>query len=249
MPDGRTANSDEILVVKNLRKNYGNIQALKGISFEVRRSEVFALIGPNGAGKTTALRIISTILKPDSGEVIVDSISITESPEEARKKITYLPEDAGAYKNMTGLDYLRFMASLYLDRKDEIEKAVELGIKISGLKERLNEKISTYSKGMTRKLLLARALMVKPVLAILDEPTSGLDVINAIEIRKTIKNFAKEGMTILLSSHNMLEVDFLSDRVAILHNGTILESGSPLELKSKYNAANLEEVFEAVSAS
>lgn len=238
---------EKILVVKNLKKRYGSFEALKGINFEVSPSEIFAIIGPNGAGKTTTLRIVSTILKQDEGEVEVCGFSTLEQPHEVRKIITYLPEDAGAYKNMTGLDYLRFMASLYLEEKKEIEETVNLGIEISGLKDRLKDKIGTYSKGMMRKILLARALMVRPKLAILDEPTSGLDVINAIEVRRLIKDFARRGMTILLSSHNMLEVEFLSDRVAIINRGEILETGTPQGLKEKYKAANLEEVFEVVS--
>lgn len=161
--------------------------------------------------------------------------------------ITYLPEDAGAYKNMTGRDYLVFMASLYLEDRDEVKKAVELAEQITGLGKRLDTRIATYSKGMMRKLLLARALMVKPELAILDEPTSGLDVVNALEVRKTIKKFASAGMSVLLSSHNMLEVEFLSDRVAIINRGEILEAGTPAELKERYGARNLEEVFEVVS--
>lgn len=236
-----------ILFVQDLKKNYGNLQALKGISFKVSKGEIFALIGPNGAGKTTTLRIISTILKPDGGDVFLEEYSVRKNPEKVRRHLTYLPEDAGAYKNMRGIDYLKFMASLYLEEKKEIEQAVSLAVEISGLKERINSKIGTYSKGMVRKLLLARALMVRPKIAILDEPTSGLDVINALEVRRIIKEFARQGMTVLLSSHNMLEVEFLSERVAIINKGEILEVGSPEELKAKHKAANLEEVFEVVS--
>ncbi|MCX7831578.1 MAG: ABC transporter ATP-binding protein [Actinobacteria bacterium] len=234
-------------MVENLTKSYGSLKALKGISFEAFRGEVFALIGPNGAGKTTSLRIISTILTPDDGDVYVANNSVRYKPEIVRSLITYLPEDAGAYKNMTGIGYLKFMASLYFDSKKDAREAVELGVEIAGLGDRLSSKIATYSKGMARKLLLARALMVRPVLAILDEPTSGLDVMNSIEVRKIIKNFARSGMTVLLSSHNMLEVEYLSDRVAIIDKGEILETGTPKELKDKYNASNLEEVFEVVS--
>lgn len=236
-----------ILEVQDLKKNYGKIEALKGISFKVKRGEIFALIGPNGAGKTTALRIISTILRPTSGDVLINGFSVVKDPDKVRNFITYLPEDAGAYKNMTGYDYLKFMASLYLDGEAKVKEAVAIAAEISGLGARLKDKIGTYSKGMTRKILLARALMVKPVLAILDEPTSGLDVINAIEVRKIIKRFSELGMTVLLSSHNMLEVEFLSDRVALINEGRILESGTPKELKEKFGSRNLEEVFEEVS--
>jgi ABC-2 type transport system ATP-binding protein len=228
--------------INNLVKNYGHIEALRGISFTVNVGEIFGLIGPNGAGKTTALRIVSTLLEITSGTVEVFGFDVREKPEEVRKRISYLPEEAGAYKNLSGKEYLTFMAQFYADGKDT-RKMVEMGIEISGLEERITDKVNTYSKGMTRKLLVARALMMEPQLAVLDEPTSGLDVINSHEVRKIIKQFAKKGSTILLSSHNMLEVEFLSDRVSLIEEGKILDSGTPSELKERYTAQNLEEVF------
>ncbi|MEN2984277.1 MAG: ABC transporter ATP-binding protein [Dictyoglomaceae bacterium] len=235
-----------ILQVENLKKNYGNISALKGISFEVRKGEIFALIGPNGAGKTTTLRIIATLLSPSDGEVFFNGKNIKENPDFVRENISYLPEEAGAYKNMKGIDYLEFMANFYAKNAREKDIFIKRAIEISGLGERLKDKVGSYSKGMVRKLLIARALMTKPVLAILDEPTSGLDVINALEVREIIREYVKEGTSILLSSHNMLEIEFLSDRVALIDNGKILEMGTSEELKEKYSSKNLEEVFRRV---
>jgi ABC-2 type transport system ATP-binding protein len=123
---------------------------------------------------------------------------------------------------------------------------VERGIAVADLGARIDDKIETYSKGMMRRLLVARALMTEPKLAILDEPTSGLDVVNAHEIRTIIRSVAERGTTILLSSHNMLEVEFLCHRVALINDGEIVERGTPEELKTKYRAANVEEVFTAV---
>ncbi|ASJ16466.1 multidrug ABC transporter ATP-binding protein [Thermococcus chitonophagus] len=229
--------------VENLEKDYGKIKALKRISFTIEEREIFGLIGPNGAGKSTTLRILATLLTPTGGRAEVFGHDVVKEAEEVRKLISYLPEEAGAYKRLTGLEYLEFMAKLYAKDKKKAEKMLKLGIELSGLGDRLKDKVSTYSKGMTRRLLLARALMVKPRLAILDEPTSGLDIMNAFEIRKTIKKFVKEGVTFLISSHNMLEVEYLCDRVALIHRGKIVEIGEPEELKAKYNAENLEEVF------
>lgn len=228
--------------VETLVKHYGTIEALKGISFNVDESEIFGLIGPNGAGKTTTLRIIATLLEITQGSVTVFGFDVNDKPQEVRKRISYLPEEAGAYKNFSGEEYLNFMAQFYTNGKN-VKEMVERGIEISGLENRITDKVNTYSKGMTRKLLVARALMMKPKLAILDEPTSGLDVINSQEVRRIIKGFAKKGSTVLLSSHNMLEVEFLSDRVALIGDGHILDSGSPAELKERYNAPNLEDVF------
>ncbi|HEW91444.1 MAG TPA: ABC transporter ATP-binding protein, partial [Thermotogaceae bacterium] len=159
-----------------------------------------------------------------------------------RKLISYLPEDAGAYKNLTGIDYLAFIARFFASR-NKMREMIERGIKIANLGDRINDKINTYSKGMMRRLLVARALMTKPKLAILDEPTSGLDVLNSQEVRKIIKDSVKSGVTVLLSSHNMLEVEFLCDRIALINNGLIVETGTPRELMAKYDSQNIEEVF------
>ncbi|MBU7022550.1 MAG: ABC transporter ATP-binding protein [Theionarchaea archaeon] len=233
--------------IVDLVKNYGNIEALRGISFMVNKGEIFGLIGPNGAGKTTTLRVVATLLEITSGAVTVFENDVKKDPEKVREKISYLPEEAGAYKNLSGEEYLNFMAQFYADGKNTKEM-VETGISISGLEDRIKDKVNTYSKGMTRKLLVARALMMEPPLAILDEPTSGLDVINSQEVRGLIKDHAKKGCTVLLSSHNMLEIEFLSSRVALIGEGRILDSGTPSELKKRYSAQNLEEVFmEAVA--
>ena len=230
--------------VENLEKDYGKVRALKGISFEVREGEIFGLIGPNGAGKSTTLKILATLLRPSGGRAEVFGYDVVNDADKVRGIISYLPEEAGAYKNLTGLEYLQFMARLYAKDERRAREMLELGIKLADLGDRLKDKVSTYSKGMTRKLLLARALMVRPKLAILDEPASGLDIINAYTIRKTIKRFAGEkGVTFLISSHNMLEVEFLCDRVALINEGRIIEIGTPKELKEEYNAENLEEVF------
>jgi len=224
--------------VKNLVKRYGKIEAVKGVTFHVDEGEIFGLIGPNGAGKTTIIRIISTLLKITEGSVNVFGYDINRDANEIRKLISYLPEEAGAYKNLTGREYLRFISSFF-DGNDLVERGVE----IANLGKRIDDKIETYSKGMTRRLLVARALMNKPKLAILDEPTAGLDVINAQEVRRIIKESVREGVTVLLSSHNMLEVEFLCDRIVLIDSGRIVEEGEPLKLKEKYDARNIEEVF------
>lgn len=232
-----------ILRVNGLKKSYGSLEALKGISFEVGEGEIFALIGPNGAGKTTTLRIIATLLSVSGGEVEVMGYDLKTHADKIRERISYLPEEAGAYRNLKGMDYLKFMANFYAEKSGDSEAFIRRAQEIAGLGPRLNEKVGTYSKGMVRKLLLGRALMTKPALAILDEPTSGLDVINSLDVREIIKRFSKEGISVLLSSHNMLEIEFLSDRVALIDRGLILDTGKSAELKEKYGAPNLEVAF------
>jgi ABC-2 type transport system ATP-binding protein len=216
--------------VNTLTKKYGQLQALKGISFNVNEGEVFGLIGPNGSGKTTTLRILATLLEVTSGDVKIFGHDLVKEPAQIRKIISYLPEDAGAYKNLSGRAYLEFIAAFFESGQAEND-------------ERIDDRVETYSKGMARRLLVARALMIRPKLAILDELTSGLDVVNAQEIRKVVKRGTTEGTTVLLSSHNMLEVELMCDRIALIDHGRIVESGTPQELKQKYNAPNIEEVF------
>ena len=233
------------LEVSNLVKDYGSFRAVKGISFHVAEGEIFGLIGPNGAGKTTTLRVISTLLQVTAGSVSVYGKDVVDQAGEVRRIISYLPEDAGAYKDLSGETYLRFIASFFRDQHDE-QQMLARGRAVSDLGDRLRDKVDTYSKGMTRRLLVARALMVEPKLAIMDEPTSGLDVLNAQQIRRIIKDYARSGAAVVLSSHNMLEVEFMCDRIALISEGIIVEAGTPAGLKEKYKAANIEEVFARV---
>ncbi|MDR0791355.1 MAG: ABC transporter ATP-binding protein [Methanomassiliicoccaceae archaeon] len=230
------------LVVKNLSKRYGDHLAVDNISFSVKEGEIFGLIGPNGAGKTTTLRIISTLLTMTSGDISVCGKDMRTGSDDIRKCISYLPEDAGAYKDLTGRAYLRFMAGFFTAGSD-MEEMVAKGMEIAGLKERIDSKVSTYSKGMMRRLLIARAIMPDPKLAILDEITSGLDVVNAFEIRDIVRMIAKNGVTVLLSSHNMFEVDQLCDRIGMIDGGKMILEGTPAELKEMYNVDTVEEVF------
>lgn len=230
-----------------LVKDFDEVRALDGLSFTVTAGEIYGLIGPNGAGKTTALRTVSTLLKPTSGYVRVLGHDVVDEAAAVRWLISYLPEEAGAYKNLSGYEYLEFMAKFTSDGKDAVTEAVEAAAEISGLGERLRDKLKTYSKGMKRRVLVARVLMTKPKLGILDEPTSGLDVLHSIHVRGIIQRYVKtHGVTVLLSSHNMLEVETLCDRVGLINRGKIVVEGSPTELKKKADAPNLEEVFAKV---
>lgn len=237
-----------LLSVRGLRKSYGELEAVKGIDFEIAPGEIYALIGPNGAGKTTTLRMVATILKPSAGTIALDGVNAAEEPDRIRSMVSYLPEEAGAYKNMRALDYLTFVAQVFFSDRHQVAEAVERARELSGLGDRLKDKLGSYSKGMTRKLLLARTVMTQPRLAILDEPTSGLDVLNALEIRDRVRELAQhQAMSVLLSSHNMLEIEYLADRVGIIDQGVIRDTGTPDELKSRHGADNLETVFGALA--
>jgi len=232
---------------KDLVKQFGEIRALDRLSFQVKEREIYGLIGPNGAGKTTTIRIAATLILPTSGALKVLGHDAVKEAAEVRKLITYLPEEAGAYKNLSGYEYLQFMGKFRAENHLELEKMVQDAAEISGLGDRLKDKAKTYSKGMRRRLLVARALMTKPKLAILDEPTSGLDVIHSFHVRGVIKRFVEQhGVTVLLSSHNMLEVEYLCDRVALINKGKMVAEGTPEQLKNKLDVTNLEEGFAKV---
>jgi len=233
--------------IVDLVKDFGSIRALDRLNLSVEAGQTFGLIGPNGAGKTTTLRIVSTLLLPTSGIVKVAGLDVTRQASEVRKVITYLPEEAGAYRNLSGREYLEFMAKFRAESREETQRVVKEAAEICGLGDRLKSKAKTYSKGMKRRLLVARALMTKPKLAILDEPTSGLDVMHSYHVREIIKRYVKDhGVTVLLSSHNMLEVEHICDKVALVNKGRVVAEGEPKELKQNYDSANLEEVFAKV---
>ena len=232
----------DALVLQDVKKSYGNREAVHGISLTVHEGEIFGLIGHNGAGKTTTLRMISTLLRISSGSISVFGHDVATEPDEVRKIISYLPEDAGAYKDLTGRQYMEFMASFFA-AGEERDEMVRRGIELADLGERIDSKVDTYSKGMMRRLLIARAIMPSPELAIMDEVTSGLDVINSYEVREVIRSIAKSGVTVIMSSHNMFEVDLLCDRVGMRDQGNLILLGTPSELKEEFGVDTLEEVF------
>jgi len=233
-----------VVEVKDLVKDYDGFRALNKVSFNVYEGDIFGLIGPNGAGKTTLFRILATLLIPTSGTATIYGYDVVKDSNEVRKLITYLPEDAGVYRNITAYEYLRLIAKAYYTSSSDVEECVELGVKLLGLGDRIYDKMKTYSKGMRRRVQVVRALMIRPKVAILDEPTVGLDVIYSKGIRDLIKEFSKTyGTTVLISSHNMFEVEGLCNRVALISNGKLIVEGFTEELISKYGVKNLEELF------
>ncbi|BDC18116.1 ABC transporter ATP-binding protein [Acidianus sp. HS-5] len=232
---------EEIAVsVTNLRKSFSNKEILKGLTFQVDKNVIFGIIGPNGAGKTTTLRVLAGIIRHYQGDVKIFEIS----PTKAREKgyISYMPEDAFPYDRLTGLENLEFYAKIYTKTKEEFKEYLEKGIKIADLGDRIYDKTQEYSRGMKRRLMIARTLMVMPKVAILDEPTSALDVESAVRIRKLIREMKGE-TTIILSSHNMLEVEYLCDDIVLISNGEIVARGTPKEIVNNMGVKNLEEAF------
>ncbi|MEM2025005.1 MAG: ABC transporter ATP-binding protein [Desulfurococcaceae archaeon] len=229
-----------VVELRGIHKKYNKVVALRGISLSVSEGEIYGLVGPNGAGKTTLLRIIAGLVRPDQGHVYVHGLDPYADYAAVRNMIGYLPEDANTYDLLTGYEHIFLYSMLY----NLAEEGVEYGVKLTGLGERVNDLTKNYSKGMKRRLLLALVLMRKPRVALLDEPTAGLDVHASFRVRKAIKEYVIENKaSAILSSHNMLEIQDLCDKVGLVHEGRIIAEGSPWQLIKEHNARNLEEVF------
>jgi len=217
-----------MISIKNLRKEYGTVTAVDGISFEVKKGEVFALLGPNGAGKTTTIKALLGLIQYE-GEIAVSGMDAGAHEKHIKKMIGYLPEKVAFYDNLTALQTLQFYAEL-----KGVEDADLPGLlRAVGLEGEAHRKVGGFSKGMIQRLGLAQSLLGSPELLILDEPTTGLDALGAFEVRTKIRELSEQGNTILLSSHILSEVQELSHRVAILNRGKIVAIDTVENLSKK----------------
>ncbi|RLE87577.1 MAG: ATP-binding protein [Thermoprotei archaeon] len=222
---------EAVVEAYGLSKTFGNVKAVDGVSYSVRRGEIFGILGPNGAGKTTTIRITIGIIPPDKGEAYILGYNVHREPVKARSFIGVVPEISNPYPDLTVWDNLMLVGKLYcIPKRIRVEQAVKLleALRIQGV---YNRKAKALSKGMRRRLLLAMALISDPDILFLDEPTSGLDVISARIIRSLLLELKKQGKTIVLTTHNINEAGMLCDRIAIMNKGKIIASGTPEELK------------------
>ncbi len=225
-------NSNEMIKIEALNKSFGRIKALNDLNLDVKHGELLGIIGPNGAGKTTAIRMACCILKPDSGDIIIDGYSIHDDPIKIKSMIGYLPEEPNLYERFKAKDLLKYFAELYGVPKNDIDGKIQELLELVGMTKRSEDRINTFSKGLRQRISVARALVHDPDIIIFDEPTMGLDPETANSIRNFIKNL-KGQKTMILCTHYMEEADLLCDRVAILNEGKIRDVGTPQYLKSK----------------
>jgi ABC-2 type transport system ATP-binding protein len=216
-----------------LRRRKTEVHALRGITFDVERGELFGLLGPNGAGKTTTIKILATLLLPTSGSARVLGFDPAKQAKEVRPRIGHVfGGDRGLYDRLSGLDNLRYFADLYRvparERRARIGELLEL-VRLTG---RERERVETYSRGMRQRLHIARGLLHDPEVLFLDEPTIGLDPVGARELRQTIAELGQSGKTILLTTHYMYEADELCRRIAVIANGEFVAQGTPTSLKA-----------------
>src|SRR6187399_422980 len=232
-----------VVEAKDLRRTYKTstgvfrrqgleVEAVRGVSFEIAAGELFGLLGPNGAGKTTTIKMLITLLIPTAGTARVLGIDVVEQAHEVRKRIGYVfGGERGVYERLSGYDNLRYFAELYGVPPSEQRPRIEHLLEIVGLKGREHERAEGYSRGMKQRLHVARGLLHDPDVIFLDEPTIGLDPVGARDVRATIASLTEAGKTVLLTTHYMFEADALCDRIAVISHGRIVAEGTPTELK------------------
>jgi len=234
---------DSAISMTGLTKSFNDKPVVDGVSLDIPGGVVYGLLGPNGAGKTTIVRMLSTLLKPTSGTARVNGFDVMSDPIKVRKSIGVLPEDTGLYDRLTATETLEFYGGVQGLSGDFLQERIEGLLKMFELFDRRHDRVGKYSRGMRQKLALARALIHDPPVLLLDEPTLGLDVMSTRAIRDYVKNVAKEGKTVLLTSNNMYEAQLLCSSVTILNKGAIRASGTVEELEAMSKAKGLEEVF------
>jgi len=238
--------ADDFLIVNDLHKSFNSLKAVNGVSFSIRKSEIFGLLGPNGAGKTTTIRMMSTILTPDHGDFTIGGFSGRTRPGEVRKIIGICPQELALYEEMSPLDNLVFFGRMVGLNGREAKLQAAANLDLVGLSDRAKSKVEKFSGGMKRRVNLAIALMGHPQLIFLDEPTVGIDPQSRNNIHETIRELRKQSITFLYTTHYMEEANQLCDRVAIMDGGQIIAMDTPLNLRKQVgppDTVTLEDVF------
>jgi len=220
----------DMLTIKNISKSFGDVKAVKDISFNVKDGEILGLLGPNGAGKSTTISMIATLLKPDEGVITYLGQNISKNDTSLKKDLGYVPQDIALYPTLSGLDNLKFWGNAYGIKKEYLSQRIEEVSNIIGITTRLKDKVETYSGGMKRRINIGCALLHKPKLLILDEPTVGIDPQSRRHILDSVKYLNELNTTVIYTSHYMEEVEFLCDRICIMDQGEIIAKGSKQEL-------------------
>lgn len=219
-----------LLEVKDLKKAFGSRQAVDGVSFSVQEGEIFGLLGPNGAGKSTTLSLVCGLLRANGGKITVGGCDVAKEGAKAKKMIGIVPQEPAIYPTLSAKANLRFWGTINGIQSNELDKAVNDVLKVVGLEDRAEGKVSKFSGGMKRRLNIAAGLIHNPKLLIMDEPTVGIDPQSRNHILETVKNLRQKDMTVIYTSHYVEEVEYLCDRVAIMDNGRIISEGTLPEL-------------------
>jgi ABC-2 type transport system ATP-binding protein len=228
-----------MIEVRHLTKTYNGSTAVNDLSFTVERGDVFGFIGPNGAGKTTTMRILATLIDPTDGEATVDGISVIDEPERVRLLLGYMPDYYGVYDGIRVWEYLDFFAASYDFRRTERRRVIDDVMALTDLAPLRDKLVATLSKGMKQRLCLAKTLIHDPKVLILDEPAAGLDPRARIELRELIKELARMGKTIMISSHILTELSDMCNAVGVIERGQLLASGKIEEIQRQMQPVQL----------
>lgn len=221
------------VLVKNLKKTYGDVEAVKDVSFAIEPGEIFGLLGPNGAGKTTTIRCLCTLMSPDSGQIELNGVSVLDNPRAARQMLGYIAQEVAIDKVLTGRELLALQAAIYHLPKGDILGRIQQMLDFLEIADIADKKTGTYSGGQQKRLDLAAGLLHQPAVLVLDEPTVGLDIESRTAVWKFLRQLRDAGTTILLTSHYLEEVDALANRVAIIDAGKVISAGTPSDLKAE----------------
>lgn len=235
-----------MLSAKGITKHYGEIVALDKVNLELSRGEVFGLLGSNGAGKTTLMKIFATLLRPDSGVALVGNANVVQEPLRARRMIGFVPENPSLYDKLTGLEFLNMIAKLRNMRQTVADTGISEMRDLFRMGAELERESDGLSRGMKQKLALSSALFHKPPVLILDEPTNGLDPRFAKLLKEWLKEYARAGNTILLSTHVTQVAESICDRIAIIHDGRLVALGTVKEVCANSGASTLEDAFTTI---
>jgi len=240
-----------MLSISGLTKRFGLQTAVDGLTLEVPAGQIVGLLGPNGAGKTTTLKMLTGLLKPDSGRALIAGLDIVEQPVEAKRIFGFVPDSGAVYESLTGLEYLLMVASLYGIAENEATGRIKRFIDFFELgMETLEAKLlGAYSKGMRRKVVITAALLHNPKVVFLDEPLEGLDANAAVGFKALLETLAREGKTIVYSSHILDVVERICHRVAIISQGRLMVDGAPDALLREHHASTLEQLFTRLTGS
>jgi sodium transport system ATP-binding protein len=238
-----------MIEVVDLHKSFGKVKAVQGVSFTAPDGAITGLLGPNGAGKSTTLRMLYTLLKPDSGTARVDGHDVTQAPLEVQKRLGALPDARGLYARLTARENVRYYGHLHGLKGEELERRIDTLIKMLDMTEIADRRTDGFSTGERLKVAIARALVHQPRNVLLDEPTNGLDVMSTRAMRDVIRRLRDTGQCVLFSSHIMQEVAALCDHIVIIAHGKVAARGSADDLRRQTGQTNLEDAFVAVIGS
>lgn len=232
-----------MIVVKNLRKSFGEVKAVNGVSFEARDGEITGLLGPNGAGKTTTLRMLYSLLPPDEGEIRIDGLDPTRDAMEIKRTLGVVPDSRGLYSRLTARENIRYYGELHGMDKKTIQERIETMTRTLDMADFINRRTEGFSQGQRVKVAIARAMIHKPQTVLMDEPSNGLDVMSTRALRDYIRNLKAEGHSVVLSTHIMQEVAALCDRIVIIAKGEVAADGTADQLLLRSGCDSLEDAF------